>query len=246
MNASRFIPQIAVIVVLVLLLTFSVGNYQFLLLKGAFVTVSLALTSLALATALGLLGAWAKIGGGRIGRAIAGIYTFIIRGIPDLVLILLFYFGGQRLLNAITEPIGLGTLELSQFVAGMIAIGLIYGAYLTETFRGAWLALPKGQGDAARALGLSPLLSFRKVLMPQLVRAVLSGYSNVWQVLVKSTAVVSVIGLADLVGIADKIGKSTRDSFTFMVVVLLFYLTLTILSENGFKWLERRTDRWAS
>ena len=246
MNAAKILPPFAVIAALILLLTFSVGNYQPLLLKGAFVTVSLALTSLLLATTLGLIGAWAKVSGGRIRKLIANFYTFLIRGIPDIVLILLFYFGGQRLLNVATEAMGFGTFELSQFLAGMLAIGLIYGAYLTETFRGAWMALPKGQGDAARALGLTPMLAFRKVLAPQLVRAVISGYSNVWQVLVKSTAVVSVIGLADLVGIADKIGKSTRDSFTFMVIVLLFYLTLTIVSENGFKWLERRTDRWAS
>jgi His/Glu/Gln/Arg/opine family amino acid ABC transporter permease subunit len=246
MTAARILPSLAVVCVLGYMLTFMVGNYQALLLKGAVVTVALALTSLTLATSLGLLGAWAKINGGLIARGIAAIYTFIIRGIPDIVLILLFYFGGQRLLNVTTDSLGLGTYELSKFAAGMLSIGLIYGAYLTETFRGAWLALPKGQGDAARALGLPPLLAFRKVLAPQLIRAVISGYSNVWQVLVKSTAVVSVIGLSDMVGIADKIGKSTRESFTYMTIVLLFYLTLTIISENGFKWLERRTDRWAS
>ncbi len=245
-RAARLIPALGVVAALILLLTFAVGDYQALLLKGAAVTVSLALCSLVLATTLGIAGAAAKIRGGRILRFIASIYTVIARGIPDIVMILLFYFGGQRLLNAATEAMGLGVFELSAFVAGTLAIGLIYGAYLAETFRGAWQGLPRGQIDAAKALGLPTVLAFRKVYLPQLIRAVLSGYSNVWQVLVKSTAVVSVIGLADLVGIADKIGKSTRDSFMLMTIVLLFYLTLTIISERGFGWLERRSDRWAS
>ena len=216
------------------------------LLDGAAITVALALTSLFFATLLGLIGAWAKIGGGRIGKAIAGVYTVIMRGIPDLVTILLIYFGGQRLMNAITNAAGAERIEVSTFGAGVTAIALIYGAYLTETFRGAWVGLPRGQFDAAKALGLPPMLSFRKVLVPQLVRAVISGYANVWQVLVKSTAVVSVIGLSDIVNRADKIGKSQREVFVFLLVVLFFYLLMTIVSEAVFRRVERRTDRWAS
>lgn len=243
---ARILPPLAVVATLVGMIALGTGGYWKSLIHGAGVTILLALSGLMLATTLGLVGAWAKIGGGRIGRSLAGVYTVLIRGVPDLVLILLIYFGGQRLVNQIAEMLGFEKLDISQFAAGVFSIGLIYGAYLTETFRGAWIALPRGQIDASKALGLPPLLSFRKVLAPQLIRAVLSGYANVWQVLVKSTAVVSVIGLQDMVYHADKIGKSVKEQFFYLMIVFLFYLVLTIVSENGFKWLERRSDRWAT
>lgn len=242
----KVIAILGVFLSLGLLLAFGVGGYAESLMKGAGITLALALVGLLLATTLGLLGAWAKVAGGPILRTIANVYTVIIRGVPDLVLILLIYYGGQRLVNQIAGALGFGSVDVSPFLAGLFAIGFIYGAYLTETFRGAWLSVPRGQIDAGKALGLPPLLSFRKVLMPQLVRSVLTGFANVWQVLIKSTAVVSVIGLNDLVGLADKIGKSTREPFVFLVVVMLFYLVMTIVSETGFKWLERRGDRWAT
>ena len=242
----RIVAPLAVFAALGWMLAYGVGGYTNSLLKGAGVTLALAVLSLILATTLGLLGAWAKVGGGRILRTIANIYTVIIRGVPDLVLILLIYYGGQRLVNQIATGLGFEPIDVSPFIAGLFSIGVIYGAYLTETFRGAWLGIPRGQIDAGKALGLPPMLSFRKVLVPQLLRAVLTGYANVWQVLVKSTAVVSVIGLSDLVGLADKIGKSTREPFLFLVVVMLFYLSMTIVSEKGFKYLERRSDRWAT
>ena len=250
MDRSNPLPKIIAILgvffLLGYLLAYGVGGYTLSLLKGAGITLALAVFGLVLATALGLLGAWAKVGGGWVFRTIANVYTVIIRGVPDLVLILLIYYGGQRLVNQIVGGLGFESVDVSPFLAGLFAIGFIYGAYLTETFRGAWLSVPRGQIDAGKALGLPPLLSFRKILMPQLVRSVLTGYANVWQVLIKSTAVVSVIGLNDLVGLADKIGKSTREPFIFLVVVMLFYLVMTIISESGFKWLERRGDRWAT
>ena len=250
MNRSNPLPKVIAILGVFLslgcLLAFGVGGYAESLLKGASITLALALVGLLLATTLGLLGAWAKVAGGPILRTIANVYTVIIRGVPDLVLILLIYYGGQRLVNQIVGALGFESIDVSPFLAGLFAIGFIYGAYLTETFRGAWLSVPRGQIDAGKALGLPPMLSFRKILLPQLVRSVLTGYANVWQVLIKSTAVVSVIGLNDLVGLADKIGKSTREPFVFLVVVMLFYLVMTIVSESGFKWLERRGDRWAT
>ncbi len=242
----HIVAPLAVIGTLAWLLAFGVGGYTASLLKGAAITLVLAVSSLVLATVLGLLGAWAKVGGGFILRSIANVYTIISRGVPDLVMILLIYYGGQRSVNQIATGLGFEPFDVSPFLAGFFSIGIIYGAYLTETFRGAWLGIPRGQIDAGKALGLPPMLSFRKVLMPQLLRSVLTGYANVWQVLVKSTAVVSVIGLSDLVGLADKIGKSTREPFVFLVVVMLFYLVMTIVSERGFKWLEHRSDRWAA
>ncbi|MFQ5565521.1 MAG: ABC transporter permease, partial [Paracoccaceae bacterium] len=169
--------------------------------------------------------------------------TTIVRGIPDLVLILLIYFGGQRLLTTVIKAFDGGYVEISKYWAGVIAIGFIYGAYLTETFRGAYIAVPKGQAEAARSLGMKPLAILWKVLLPQIVRVALPGYGNVWMVLVKSTAVVSVIGLEDLVGLADKAGKTTRAPFLFFAAVILVYLAITWISGIGLKHLETRANR---
>ncbi|MFS4438681.1 ABC transporter permease [Paracoccaceae bacterium GXU_MW_L88] len=214
--------------------------YSELLMRGAVVTVALALASLALATFLGALSAAAVIGGGPILRGLSLIYTTFIRGIPDLVMMLLLYFGGQRLLNDIGTRLGWDYVDLSPFLAGMLAIGLIFGAYLSETFRGAYQTVPRGQGEAARALGLRPLPTLWNVTLPQLLRFALPGYANVWQVLVKSTAVVSVIGLNDLVKLAGDAGKTTREPFTFYLFVFVFYLFLTWVSQIIFDRLERK------
>jgi His/Glu/Gln/Arg/opine family amino acid ABC transporter permease subunit len=214
--------------------------YTPLLARGALVTIALALTALALATLLGGAGAAAKIGAGPIGRALVQLYTTIVRGVPDLVMILLIYFGGQRLVNVAMTAVGGGQVNVSPFAAGVIAIGFIYGAYLTETFRGAYMTIPRGQTEAAQALGIRSLPLVRRVIVPQLIRFALPGYANVWQVLVKSTAVVSVIGLQDLVGLANDAGKTAREPFVFFSAVLLVYLAITWVSQQAFGWMERR------
>lgn len=215
-------------------------EYAPLLAQGALVTIALALVALVLATLLGGLAAAARIGGGRVGRNAVLAYTSIVRGVPDLVMILLIYFGGQRLLNALLGAVGVEPVSLSPFWAGVIAIGFIYGAYLTETFRGAYMTIPRGQLEAGQALGMRGLPLFGRVMIPQLVRFALPGYGNVWQVLVKSTAVVSVIGLEDLVGLANDAGKTAREPFVFLSAVMLVYLAITAVSSNALGLLERR------
>lgn len=219
-------------------------RYAPLLASGALVTVALALTSLALATLLGALGAVGRLGSSRLGRNLVLAYTTLVRGVPDLVMLLLIYFGGQRLINQLAGLFGAPSgASLSPFLAGMLGIGFIYGAYLTETFRGAYMTVPPGQVEAARALGLRSLPLLWTVTMPQLVRFALPGYANVWQVLVKSTAVVSVIGLQDLVGLANDAGKTTREPFVFYSAVLLAYLFFTWVSTTIFERFENRFAR---
>ena len=210
-----------------------------LLLEGFATTVALAALSLALATLAGALGAAAKLGGGAAARGAAGLYTTVFRGIPDLVTILIVYFAGQRLANAAAGSVGLAGPEISTFAAGVVALGLTYGAYLTETFRGAYRAIPNGQIEAARAVGLSRARILRRIVAPQLMRFALPGFANVWQVLAKATAVVSVIGLNDLVGLAVRLGRRERDPFTFLLVVMAAYLLITSLSG----WLLNRAER---
>ena len=211
--------------------------------RGVLVTVGVAVLALVLATVLGALGATAKLSRRRVLRWIAQAYTTIVRGVPDLVLILLIYFGGQRLLNDVGRALGSDYIEISKFWAGVISIGFIYGAYLTETFRGAYQSVHKGQAEAALSLGMKPLPILWTVLLPQIMRLALPGYGNVWMVLVKSTAVVSVIGLEDLVGLADKAGKATRAPFLFFVAVILVYLTITWVSQIVLKYADDRANR---
>jgi His/Glu/Gln/Arg/opine family amino acid ABC transporter permease subunit len=218
-------------------------RYTPILAQGALVTIALALLSLALATLLGALGAAGRIGGGRLGQAAVLAYTTVVRGVPDLVMLLLVYFGGQRLVNVVAGWLGFGTTDLSPFLAGVLALGFIYGAYLTETFRGAYLTIPAGQLDAGRALGLRRFAILWTVSVPQLMRFALPGYANVWQVLVKSTALVSVIGLQDVVGIANDAGKSAHEPFLFFTAVLLVYLAITWVSSQAFQRLERHHGR---
>lgn len=215
-------------------------EYAPLLAGGALVTIALALVSLAFATALGGLAATGRIAGGPISRSLVFVYTSIVRGVPDLVMILLVYFGGQRLLNVSLTSLGFGTVALSPFWAGVLAIGFIYGAYLAETFRGAYMTIPRGQLEAGQALGLRGMPLVARVIVPQLVRFALPGYGNVWQVLVKSTAVVSVIGLEDLVGLANDAGKTAREPFLFLSAVMVVYLGITWASTTVLARLERR------
>lgn len=214
------------------------------LLRGTLLTLTVALCSMVLATALGALGAAAKIAGGRLARGVAQAYSTVVRGVPELVLMLLAFYGGQRLINSLAQAMGYDRgLDVSPFAAGVGVIGFVYGAYMTETFRGAWLAVPKGQWEAAQASGMTPGLALRRIMAPQVMRHALPGYANIWLVLIKATAIVSIIGLQDVVGIADKAGKSLREPFTFFLAVMAVFLVLTSLSGLLFKALERRVNR---
>ena len=219
-------------------------EYQGQLLQGTWVTIQLALLSLLFSVFFGLLGAWAKLSKNVIAQKTAAGYTTIVRGVPDLVLILLVFFGGQELANQIGSLTGLWDYaEISQFAAGVGTIGVVFGGYMTETFRGAILAIPRGQIEAGVAYGMSRLLIFRRVIWPQMVRYALPGFSNNWLVQIKSTALVSVIGLQDVVYNGFVAGRSTRLLFTFMFAVLMIYLVLTAISDLGLRWLDKKYSK---
>jgi His/Glu/Gln/Arg/opine family amino acid ABC transporter permease subunit len=210
-------------------------------LAGLRITVALSLLSLLVAVLLGLLGAWAKLSASSMARQTAELYTTLVRGVPDLVLMLLLYFGGQMVLNRIGAVTGLWRhWELNAFTAGFLAIGFIFGSYMTETFRGAALAIPRGQIEAGIASGMRRSTLFRRIIWPQLVRYALPSFTNIWLTLMKTTALVSVIGLEDLVYNGYAAGKATQMPFTFMFVVLMTYLVLTAISDLALRWLDRR------
>jgi histidine transport system permease protein len=220
-------------------------GYEGQLLSGTVETIQLSLLSLLLAFVLGLLGAAAKLSHRRWFSVPATIYTTLIRGVPDLVLMLLLYYSAQDWLNLLTDAIGQPQIVIDPFLAGVCVLGFIYGAYFTETFRGGVLAVPKGQIEAGAAFGFSPLQLFRRILFPQMMRFALPGISNNWQVILKATALVSIIGLHEVVRAAqDAItGTSSQGAyhaFFFISVVGVIYLLLTTISNFLFLGLERR------
>jgi arginine/ornithine transport system permease protein len=215
-------------------------DYFPLILKGMLLTVELALLSLMIAILLGMIGAVAKLSKSRIAQAIAGAYTTIIRGIPDLVLMILIFFGGQILVNNLGEKVGWDYIDVNPFVAGFLAIGFIFGAYFAESFRGGILAVSRGEIEAGYAFGMTPLKVFFRITLPAMVRHALPGIGNNWLVLVKATALVSVIGLQDMVYNAGLAGGSTRKPFTFYCVVAFLFLIITGVSDVGLRWLDKR------
>ncbi len=215
--------------------------------EGALITIELALLSLVLAIVLGLLTASAKMSRNWLAHGIGTLYTTVIRGVPDLVLMMLLFFGGQIGINMVTDQLyerfGWDIfINVNEFVAGVVTIGLIFGAYMGETFRGAFLAVDSGQIEAGRAYGMNHWLVFRRIRFPQMMRHAIPGLSNNWMVLLKTTALVSVIGLSDMVRVAAEASKATREPFTFMIIVAAIYLLIATVSEWGFARLQKRYD----
>lgn len=214
--------------------------YVTAILQGAVLTVGVSLASLLVAIVLGLLGASAKLSGRRGWVALGTAYTTVIRGIPDLVLMLLIFYGGQIGINKLAELQGWDYIDVPPFLAGVLTIGFIFGAYLTETFRGAILAVPKGQAEAALAFAMPRRLVWWRIVLPQMVRHAIPGFANNWLIMIKASALVSIIGLDDMVHRAGLAAASTRAPFTFYMAVALIYLTLTSVSIFALSRLEVR------
>jgi arginine/ornithine transport system permease protein len=210
------------------------------LLAGAGLTLGVAFVALAIAVALGLAGASAKLSRNRVLRGAAGVYTTVMRGVPDFVMMMLLFYGGQFALNQLAGRHGWGDVTIDPFGAGALAIGVIFGAYMTEVFRGAFLAVPAGQREAALAYGMTRRQAFARVVGPQMMRHALAPLSNTWLVMLKSTAIVSLIGLSDLMQRAATAAGSTREPFLFYAAAGLMYLAFTSASELLFRWLRTR------
>jgi len=211
-------------------------TYLLNILQGLFVTLGVALGALVVAAVLGLAGAAAKLSPYRWLNWVGDIYSTVIRGVPDLVWMLLLYFGGQILVNDIAELLGYRSgPQINPFVAGVLTIGFVYGAYMTETFRGAIMSVPKGQSEAGWAFGMSRLYTFRRMVLPQMVRFALPSFTNNWLVLLKATALVSVIGLADITNLAKQAGAAARGeipgaAILFMAFAGFLYLLISSIS----------------
>ena len=219
-------------------------GYGWVFWAGTKITLLVGLSAAPLVLALGLLGAWGKRAGNPIARAVAGAYTTIVRGVPELVLILLVYYGITILLqNLLTLATGGEVLvDIDPFTAGTLTLGVIYGAFTTEVFRGAFQALDRGQIEAARACGMSRTLAFRRIMLPQAWRFAIPGLGNIWLLLIKATALMSIVQLPELMRMTDVAARAVRMPFTFYFAASVIYLLITIVSLQVLQ----RAEAWAN
>ncbi|HTO32313.1 MAG TPA: ABC transporter permease subunit [Pararhizobium sp.] len=226
------------------ILGFGPTGWGGLLLVAALMTLCVTAVALVIGAILGTLVAWAKLFGNRVMRFIGGTYTTVFRGVPELLIIYLVYFGGSSAVTAIGTAMGYeGFLGLPSFAAGALAVGIISGAYQAEVFRGAYLAIPKGELEAAQAIGMDRGLRFRRIIGPQVFRFAIPGIGNVWQLSLKDSALVSVTGLADLMRTSQVAAGSTRQHFLFFIVGGCLYLIMTSFSDRLFNSAEKRANR---
>ncbi len=211
------------------------------LVLGAWVAVKVACCALLLGLVLGLLGAWGRLSKHKLIFMLATSLTNIIRGLPELLVLFFIYFGSTWLLSML-----LGTyIGVSSFWAGVIALALIFASYATETFRGAFLTVSKGEIESATACGMTAWQCFYRIILPQLFRYALPGLGNLWFVLLKDTALISLIGAADLMRAAQNATAYTREPFTFYFAAALIYLLLTSISMLGIKKLSQKYKEFA-
>ncbi|MEO0791229.1 MAG: ABC transporter permease [Pseudomonadota bacterium] len=212
--------------------------------RGAVMTLAVAVCAFALGIVIGTGFAALKLSRFAVLRGIADVYTTVIRGVPELLVIYLVFFGGGVLLRTVASGVfGYdGYIDLPLFVTGTLCIGVSAGAYATEVIRGAYLAVPKGQIEAAKAVGMSGAQRFWRILVPQVARFALPGLGNVWQFTLKDTSLISVIGLVEIMRQSQIAAGSTREPFTFYLMAAILYLVLTSASNKVFD----RAETWAN
>ena len=215
-------------------------NWGHQLALGTAVTVALALATLPFGLVFGLTAALAKDSKFAAVRAAGEGYTTIFRGLPELLTLLLIYYGSQILTQNLSDWSGLPvTINVSPFMAGVIALSLVFGAYSSEVFLGALRGVERGQIECARSFGMNPALVFRRVTAPQMFRIALPGLGNNWLVLLKDTSLVSVIALDDLLRVTSVAVESTRKPFEFYAAACAIYLAMTAISTLAIAWMER-------
>ena len=214
---------------------------------GVFITVSLALATLPLGLAIGFVVALAKQSSEPSLQLAGNIYTTIFRGLPELLTLFLVYYGvqiGIQNLVRLFDPSA--TIDVNSFVAGMVALGVVFSSYASEVFLSAFKAIPRGQYEGGYSIGLSGWQTMRLVVLPQLVRIALPGLANLWLILLKDTALVSAIGLSDIVRQAGIAARVTREPFLFFGLACLVYLVLAIISSAGIRAVEKSVGERAT
>ena len=214
------------------------SDFLSLMFTAALMTLGLAVCSLILGLFLSLI--FAALEANRFVGKPTAIIIALLRGLPEILVVLLVYFGSTELVEMLTGEY----IEFGAFGCGVFALSLIFAAYASQTLRGAIQAIPKGQWESGAALGLSKSYTFIHIVMPQVWRHALPGLSNQWLVLLKDTALVSLIGVDDLMRQADLINTNTHQPFTWYGIAALIYLAVTLISQVGIRKLELRFTRF--
>ena len=225
------------------LLSYGDKGYLDELLWGAVATVEISFFAYVFGQSLGLLGAVGKLSGGKFLRGLLDVYTTVFRAVPELVLIMLLFYAGTNGLNSLIMSIGFGPVAINGFVVAIFVLGFVQGAYATEVLRAAIQAVPIGQIEAAKAYGMAPLLLFRRVTLPAMLPYAIPGLGNLWLAITKDSALVAVVGATELANNTRIAAGGAKYYLTFYVVAALIYLTISLISNQFFGWLENRVRR---
>ena len=226
------------------MLSFSPPGWGGTLLAGFWASIRIAVGGYALGLVLGTGGAVGKLYGGPIAKDLLAGYTTLVRAVPELVLIVILYYAGTDAINRLLAAVGVGGVDISGFLAGILVIGFVQGAYTTEVLRGAILAIPAGQIEAARSCGMPPAKLFRRITIPAMLPFAIPGLSNLWLIATKDTALLAVVGFSELTLTTRQAAGTTKAYFLFFCVAGVLYLLLTLMSNVVLGLLQRRTSAW--
>ena len=226
------------------LLSFGKTGWGDELLIATMMTIAVSITAMIIGFLFALIFTPLKLSKSKFLNLIGNSYTTVIRGVPELLVIYLFFFGGSGAVMYVASIFGYNEyIEINAFITGSFAIGIISGAYSTEVFRGAIQSIDKGQFEASKVLGLKKPIHFFKVIMPQMLRLAIPNLSNVWQITLKDTSLISVTGLVEIMRQSYIAAGSTRDPLFFYSFAAVLYLLLTYLSMKLINKLEIRYSR---
>lgn len=225
------------------LLALAPPGWGSVLLQGLVASLQLAVGGYVLGLLIGIGGAFGKLYGGPVLRDLLEIYTTVVRAVPELVLILILYYAGADLMNQAMALLGLPAADISGLAAGIFVIGVVQGAYSTEVLRGAIRAVPPGEIEAARAYGMSPLLTLRRVTLPAMLPFAIPGLANLWLIATKDTALLAVVGFSELTLSTRQAAGSTKAYMTFYLAAGALYLGVTLVSNVVIGLIERRARR---
>jgi octopine/nopaline transport system permease protein len=223
---------------------FGPGGWGLALLQGAAMTLLVSACGLIIGGALGGLVAWGRLSGSRLGAVVGQAYAALFRGLPELLVVYLVYFGTSTLLTETASAFGYeGFVGVPSFAAGALAVGVISGAYQAEVFRASYLAIARGELEAAVSVGMSRTLMFRRIIAPQVLRFALPGLGNLWQVALKDSSLISVTGLTELMRVSQVGAGSTHRPFAFYLGGAALYLVMTVVTTRFFDVAETRATR---
>lgn len=231
------------------MLSISPPGWGGVLLTGAFATLVISLGAYLVGMALGLCGALGKLSGFRPLQYGLQVYTTVVRAVPELILIVALFYAGTDGLNRLLALGDMGPIEVNGLVAAVAILGFVQGAYMTEVLRGAILAIPVGQLEAAKAFGMRPSLRFRRIVLPALIPNALPGFANLWMSVIKDSALIAVVGYQELALAARVAASNTKQYMLFFLAAAVLYLAITIISNVLFSALEgyfRRGQRTVS